>query len=319
MVEYRYLKFHYKPKRRKKKVFILLFLLIIVGGGVFYSIFFFNVYKLYSKVVDFYRVRFNDYGFLEKNLELGNYNIVIHEGLPYLEKRPYNARILRYIGESYYYISTSLTEKEREESIDRAIVYLRKGIVLSHFDDLLTKNYYVLGMCYFKKGISYYELAAEYLLKALDARIDNTSVFEILGYCYYKLGDFDDAETYLVRAKEESPRDIARLYLAYTYKDKGMYESAEKELNYLTQNSQDDAIIEEAYAALVWIDFQEERLDQAKEGISRILRKNENSAFAHFLLGNIHEKEGDLISARNEWRRALAINPKHIGAIEKLY
>jgi Tfp pilus assembly protein PilF len=46
---------------------------------------------------------------------------------------------------------------------------------------------------------------------------------------------------------------------------------------------------------------------------------NENSAEAHYLYGNIFEKEGDLISARKEWRLALKIDPKHIGAIEKLY
>ena len=46
---------------------------------------------------------------------------------------------------------------------------------------------------------------------------------------------------------------------------------------------------------------------------------NTDSAFAHYWLGNIYEKEGDLISARKEWRMTLRINPKHIGAIDKLY
>ncbi len=89
--------------------------------------------------------------------------------MPYLEKRPYNARLLRYLGEAYYYISTSLTEGEKEESLDRAVIYLRKGIVLSHADDVLANTYYVLGMAYFSKGLSYYELAAKYMLKSLDS------------------------------------------------------------------------------------------------------------------------------------------------------
>jgi len=319
MVKYPYSQYHYKPRRKKKKVFLVVFLLLIIGGGAFYSVFYLNIYALYAHVIDMYRVWFNDYGFLEKNLELGNYNVAIHQGLPYMEKRPYNARLLRYIGEAYYYISTSLTEGEKEESLDRAITYLRKGIVLSHADEVLTKTYYVLGMSYFSKGQKYYELAAKYMLKSLDGGFADPQIYELLGYSYYKIGAFADAENYLKKAVARQPKDIARLYLAQTYKDRGKYESARKELSYLIQNSADDAIVDESYAVLVWIDFQEERFDQARKNIEKILERNEDSAFAHFWLGNIYEKEGDLISARKEWRRTLRINPKHIGAIEKLY
>ena len=67
------------------------------------------------------------------------------------------------------------------------------------------------------------------------------------------------------------------------------------------------------------INFQEERYEQAKENLAKVFELNENSAYAHYWNGNIYEKEGDLISARKEWRLALQIDPKHIGAIEKLY
>ncbi len=319
MVKYPYSQYHYKPRKKKKKVFLVVFLLLLVGGGAFYSIFYLNIYALYTQVIDLYRVWFNDYGFLEKNLEQGNYNVAIHQGLPYLEKRPYNARLLRYIGEAYYYISTSLTEGEKEESLDRAVIYLRKGIVLSHADEVLARTYYVLGMSYFSKGQSYYELAAEYMLRSLDKGFNDPQIYELLGYCYYKIGALADAENYLKKAVVRQPKDVTRLYLAQTYKDRGKYESARRELSDLIRNSADDAIIEESYAALVWIDFQEERFAQAKTYIEKILEMNEESAFAHYWLGNIYEKEGDLISARKEWRRTLRINPKHIGAIEKLY
>jgi len=319
MTDYHYSKYLYKPKKRKKKIFIVLFILLLMGGGVFYSIFFLDFYKLYSKMVDTYRVTFNDYRFLQKNLDAGNYNMVIHEGLPYLQKKPYNPQLLRYIGEAYYYISTSLTGDEKEESIDKAITYLRKGITLSTFDDILTKTYYILGMSYFKKGAYYYELAATYLGKALKSGYTDDSLFEILGYCYYKLGDYDESINYMQRAKSVNPKDIVLLFLAYAYKNKGMYESAKNELDRLIQESNDDAILEEAFAALAWIDFQEERYGNAKAHLARVFELNENSAEAHYLYGNIFEKEGDLISARKEWRLALKIDPKHIGAIEKLY
>jgi tetratricopeptide (TPR) repeat protein len=319
MADYKYSRYLYKPKKRKKKFLLALFLLILVGGGAYYAFFVVDIYSLYVRIVDLYRVVFNDYRFLQKNLEAGNYNVVIHEGLPYLEKRPYNARLMRYIGEAYYYIATALTGPEKEESIEKSIQYLRKGLVLSSFDDVLMKSFFMLGMSYFKKGAHYYELAVEYLEKALRAGYKDDSIYEIVGYCYYKLGVLDDAIVYLNKANEIAPKDIDRLFIAHAYKDKGLFESALKELDYLVENTQDDAILEEAYSVLVWIDFQEERYDKVRENIDRVLKLNENSAYAHFWLGNIYEKEGDLISARKEWRHTLKLNSKHIGAIEKLY
>ena len=319
MRDYRFSKYLYKPKRKKKKLLIVLIIIFVLGGGGFYSVFFLNMYTLYSKMVEFYRVWFNDYTFLEKNLESGNYNIVVHEGVPYLEKKPYNARILRYLGEAYYYISSSLTGEEKEESINRAILYVRKGIVLSNFDDMLAKTLYILGMSYFKKGPLYYELATGYLKEALDSGYKDEQVYEIMGYCYYRLGVLDEAVRYLEKTVSISDKDIGHLFLAHAYKDRGMYESAVREFTLLTDRSSDNAVLEEAYSALAWIDFQEERYEQARGYLNMVLELNERSADAYYWLGNIHEKEGDMISARKEWRRALSIDPKHIDTIDKLY
>jgi tetratricopeptide (TPR) repeat protein len=319
MVEYRYSGYIYRPRRRKKKLFVVIFILLLLGGGAFYSIFFLDFLKIYKKLIDAYRLSFNDYRFLQKNLDSGNYNVVILEGIPYLQNRPYNSQLLRYIGEAYYFISTGLTGTEKIESIDRAIIYLRKGITLSPLNDILTKSYFILGMSYFRKGIHYYGLAASYLGKALEQGYRDDSLPEIMGYCYYRLGAYDEAINYLGRAKAVHEKDVVLLFLAHSYKNKGQYESAREEFQKLVQKSEDDAILEEAYSALAWIDFQEERYDQAIETIAKVFELNESSAEAHYLYGNIYEKKGDLISARKEWRLALKIDPKHIGAIEKLY
>ena len=60
MRDYRFSKYLYKPKRKKKKLFIVLIILFLLGGGGFYSVFFLDAYTLYSKMVEFYRLRFND-------------------------------------------------------------------------------------------------------------------------------------------------------------------------------------------------------------------------------------------------------------------
>ncbi len=319
MSDLKYSKYLYKPKRGRKKTVTIIFSLLVLCGGALYSIFFLDFYRIYTEVINFYRMTFNDYRFLQKSLDSGNYNVVIHESEPYLLEKPYNAQLLRYRGEAYYFISTGFTGKEKEESIEKAILYLRKGIVLSPFDEVLTKSYYVLGMSYFRKGPHYYELAVEYLRRALDAGYTDPSLFEIVGYCYYKIGVYDDAISYLERAKQHTPTDVVHLFLAYSYKNKEMYMSSLKELDYLISHSEDDAILEEAYSLRAWIYIQEERFDQAKQNLQKVFELNENSAYAHYWKGIIHEKEDDMISARREWRLALKIDPKHIGAIEKLY
>jgi len=319
MKDYKFSKYLYKPKRKKRKLYLFSFMIFILIGGLLYSILFFDIYSIYYKVLNFYRVQFNDFSVIEKNLESGNYNVVINEGIPLLEKKPYNSKLLRYLGEAYYYISTNLSGKENEELVNKSIFYLRKGIVLSRLDDVLAKSYYVLGAAYFKKGVQYYELAQEYLIKALDSGYNDSSIYEIIGYSFYKLKIYDEAISYLKKALKISQKDVTRLFLAYSYKNSSKFKSAVGELDYLIRNSKDDAIIEESYSALAWIDFQEERYNDARKYLQKLLELNERSAFAHFWLGNIFEKEGNLLSARNEWRLTLKIDPKHIGAIEKLY
>jgi len=324
MTDYRFSRNFYKPRRRKWKLAIVLFLILAVGGGIVYTVFFLDVRTFTMRAIALYRVTFSDYRFLEKSLQSGNYNQVIRDGLPYLEKRPYKARLIRYIGEAYYHVSGDLNGAEREESIDKSIRYMRKGIVLAGSKDFLSKGYFILGMSYFRKGAYYYELAAEYLKKSLDGGYKEDSLFEILGYCYYKLGVFDEAVVYLEKAKshgskEVERQEVVRLYLAESYKGKGDHQAAMAELSALEQSSKDDAILEEVHSITAWVYFQMGNFAAAREYLGKVLEMNQSSAEAHYWLGNILEKERDMISARKEWRTALRINPKHIGAIEKLY
>jgi tetratricopeptide (TPR) repeat protein len=319
MTDYRYSRYYYKPRRKKGKLVYSVLLVLLLGGGVAYAVLFLDIRRLYANALDRYRVTFNDYRFLEKSLQTGNYNVVIREGAPYTLKRPYNARLMRYLGEAHYQISSGLSGKERDESIDEAIRYLRRGIVLSRYGEFLARSYYVLGMSYFKKGAYYHELAAEYLRKSLDAGYRDDAVYEVLGYCYYKLGVYDQAIVYLSKANEKNPKDIVRLYLAYSYNSKGDAKAALEELDAIAGSTRDDAILEEALLLKAGISTRNGDLAASRESLRKVFELNQNSADAHFWLGNVFEKEGDIISARKEWRTALKIDPKHIGAIEKLY
>ena len=51
----------------------------------------------------------------------------------------------------------------------------------------------------------------------------------------------------------------------------------------------------------------------------RYKQNYENSADAHYGLGIIYEKKGDLVKARAEWRKTLKIDSNYEDAIKKVY
>ena len=70
---------------------------------------------------------------------------------------------------------------------------------------------------------------------------------------------------------------------------------------------------------LAKIYLEEQQYDEAKSLFDSILAKNENSADAHYGLGIIYEKKGDLVKARAEWRKTLKIDSNYEDAIKKVY
>ena len=57
---------------------------------------------------------------------------------------------------------------------------------------------------------------------------------------------------------------------------------------------------------------------EAKNEFEEILKLNKNSADAYYGLGLIYEKQGDMVKARSEWRKALKIQVNHSGALAKM-
>ncbi len=315
-----YSKYLYKPKKRSKKLLILAVIFLFLVGGAIYSIFFVDFMAIGSKLIENYRLIFNDFSFIEKNLDEGNYTVVINDGTPLLDKRPYNPRLLRYLGEAYYNISFNLTGNEKQDALFQSIKLIRKSLVISENIKVVPKYYFILGMAYFNlNNVYYYELAANYLIKALENGYKEIKSYEIIALCFYRLKLYNKSIEYFKLAQQYNPKDINRLFLAAAYKEVGKYESALKELNFLINNSNDDAIKEEALCQSAWIDFKEKRYNEAREKLNIVLQMNKNSDYAHLWLGNIYEKEGDMIAARKEWRTALKLNPKNIEAIKKLY
>ena len=61
-----------------------------------------------------------------------------------------------------------------------------------------------------------------------------------------------------------------------------------------------------------------EEYDQALEEFNNVLQKNANSADAHYGIGVIYEKQGNIVKARAEWRQALKLQVNHADALKKM-
>ena len=64
--------------------------------------------------------------------------------------------------------------------------------------------------------------------------------------------------------------------------------------------------------------LEEENYDDAKKEFETILEKDINNADAYYGLGVIYEKQGELVKARAEWRKALRIDVNHQNALKKM-
>ena len=64
--------------------------------------------------------------------------------------------------------------------------------------------------------------------------------------------------------------------------------------------------------------IEKEEYDLALKEFENVLKKNENSADAIYGIGVIYEKQGNLVKARAQWRKALKIQVNHPGALQKM-
>ena len=61
-----------------------------------------------------------------------------------------------------------------------------------------------------------------------------------------------------------------------------------------------------------------EDYEKALKEFENVLQKSQNSADAHYGIGVIYEKQGNLVKARAEWRQTLKYQVNHQGALQKL-
>ena len=151
----------------------------------------------------------------------------------------------------------------------------------------------------FEEAISQYKIALSQSPKLTQARLN-------LALCYYKMGRIDDAATELEKVRAEDPANRqAALLLGDSYMRLGRENDVIRVLEPEEKKYPDDLAI--AYllgTALI----RQKRVEEGQVLVDRILR-NGDTAEAHLMLGSAKMGASDFAGARDEFAKAVALNP----------
>jgi tetratricopeptide (TPR) repeat protein len=155
------------------------------------------------------------------------------------------------------------------------------------------------GLGRYEEAISQYKIALSQSPKLTQARLN-------LALCYYKMGRIDDAATELEKVRAEDPANRqAALLLGDSYMRLGRENDVIRILEPEETKYPDDLAI--AYllgTALI----RQKRVEEGQVLVDRILR-NGDSAEAHLMLGTAKMGASDFAGARDEFAKAVALNP----------
>jgi tetratricopeptide (TPR) repeat protein len=155
------------------------------------------------------------------------------------------------------------------------------------------------GLGRFEEAIAEYKIALKQVPALAEARLN-------LALCYYKMGRIEDAAKELEKVHAEKPANRqALLLLADSYMQLGRENDVIRVLEPEEPKSPDDLAI--AYllgTALI----RQKRVAEGQVLVDRILR-NGDSAEAHLMLGTAKMGVQDYAGARDEFAKAIALNP----------
>lgn len=251
-----------------------------------------------------------------------DYQTVYELSKIYLQDKPFNNTALTYYSYACFYLSQEQTDTLQAQTyLDDSIIKLRIALYDAN-SKLVPQLQYMLGRAYFYKdtiATHYYaDLAVKYLLSAKNNGYVADDIAEYLGLSYASLGMTMESISAFTEALLVRESDSLLLAIAEQYVNAKQYSAAEQYLFRIIKNSENDEIIIKSELLLGNIYIEKEEYDLAIKEFENVLKKNENSADANYGIGVIYEKQGNLVKARAQWRKALKIQVNHPGALQKM-
>lgn len=300
-----------KSKFFKKLIFFLCLILFLAASGIFIQ-----------KSVKKYLESFPSLSSLKKSWSVYDYNSVYDISRKIIDVNPMNNTALTYHGYACFYIAVSqLDTSDSQNYLDEAINSLRIAYYGAR-KTLIPQIEYMLGKAYFYKNTvsSYYyaDLAAKYLSAASLHGYKADDIPEYLGLSYAALGMPMESISAFTEALIVRESYTLLLSIAEQYYKAGQAAAAKQYLFRIKGESDDENLVLKSMNLLGTIYTEEGKFRDAQDEFEGILQKNKNSADAYYGLGVVYEKQGNLVKARAEWRKALKIQVNHQGALAKI-
>lgn len=192
-------------------------------------------------------------------------------------------------------------QKQRAGDLEGAVGEYRQFLQLHPEATAIHSNLgaALAGLGRFEEAIAEYKIALRQSPDLVAARLN-------LALCYYKMGRFEDAATELEKVHASSPGNLqAALLLGDSYMRLGRESDVIRVLEPEELKYPDDLGI--AYL-LGTAYIRQKRVQEGQVLVDRILH-NGDSAEAHLMLGTAKMGASDFAGARDEFAKAVALNP----------
>jgi len=251
--------------------------------------------------------------------QLGNYAEVVVIAEKELEKHPLDRSALLYSGFAHFHLAIArLSVEERNSDLDTAIAYLRLLKAIGATDNPAQVDY-ILGKAYSLKGRYWADLAIKYLQASFDLGYKSDDSLEFMGRAHSMLGDVENALFWYELAAETHPTDRLLITLGDEAFKLGRYESAVGYYRRSIDTTKDEELKIKGLSHLGQLYYDVGNFLMAKEVFETLVNIEPNNQDYQFNLGEVYHQLGMNIEARNAWLAVFRINPKHVGALNRLY
>jgi tetratricopeptide (TPR) repeat protein len=236
-----------------------------------------------------------------------------------LQLNPLDSFYLAFKGFALFYSGMAEPDTDlRVSLIDDSIFALRRSLIDGE-PDLRADTLYVLGKAYYHKGSDYHDNAIANLEAALEAGSTAADIWEYMALASYQAGMIKQSIDYFSQAIAFSPGSAELLVAAALANFKAGHLSRAEGLAIDAAEMASDAYLKEKCLFLLGDIYRSTgRLTEALQRFETIKTNNPESADAWYYEGLVYQEMNEDIKARASWRKAVAIDPMHTGARQKL-
>ncbi len=294
-----------------RKIFLIVFLVI---AFIVFAVVLWGYYYMFREVSQAEATQ------IEELWNSGKLRQIIEITANKLEKDSLNFQLLRYSGYAYFYLALGQTdESERQLNLNLAVRHLRKSLVVGHpKKSVQAEIYYILGKGYFYRGLPSMSLSLYYLQKSVEMGYSARDSFEFLAEAYRQMGQEKESLDYFDSLHQDG-KSSDRFLLAYGQSliGAGQNEQALEMLQDAQKNTQNHLLVAEILLQLAQVYYNMGRWLDAKSVLEAALETQE-SADAHFLLGEVYLALDQPVRARKEWRLTLELDDQYQAAFQRL-